>query len=84
MFVVNFGQKVLLFDCPFDVEGEDYRGHYQVYEIAPEVIADVRRDWTELPKAGVLLGEIEVAKVQFDETRRQKVNIECVGNLFLK
>lgn len=73
IFVVTAAGATYLFDCPFDDELDDYRDRYAVYRLSADVIPE-RGSWDGLPGRGVLLGEVPVAEVRFDPTRRQAMD----------
>jgi hypothetical protein len=82
IFLVEDGARTLLFDCKFDQERDDYGEAYKVY-LMPQLKEDeMAGSWQHLErKAKRFLGEISVSEVQFDPTRRRKVNLEILGKL---
>jgi hypothetical protein len=77
VFLTTHRERTLLFECPFLSDIEDYAEVYRVY-LMPELREDeIPKDWTTLaPRATRYLGEVPVAKVKFDPTRRQAVDAE--------
>jgi hypothetical protein len=75
MFFVRHQGQVLLFDCPFDEDTEDYPDDYRVY-VMPEIgELDLSASWMQLPlKALRTLGVVAVADVAFDSTRRSAID----------
>jgi len=76
IFLTMHGGRTFLFDCPFLADVEDDADFYKVY-LMPELREeDLPKDWTTLAaRATRYLGEIPVAKVRFDPTRRQAVDV---------
>jgi hypothetical protein len=81
-FLVAHDGQSILFDCPFDEDIEDYAETYQVY-LMPEIsVEELPKDWTTLPSRAIRrLGEVPVASVQFDPTKRRQINTEVFANL---
>src|SRR5262245_5883860 len=82
IFIARHRGQSYLFDCPFLDDVEDYAQSYKVY-LFPEVLDDqLPKDWTTLhTKAIRFLGEVPVAAVQFDPTRRQSVETGILDQL---
>jgi len=75
IFITSYNGRQYLFDCPFDDEQDDYPDSYRVYQLPALAEQDLQGSWEQLPaRAGSFLGVIPVAKVQFDPTRRERVN----------
>jgi len=73
IFVVDAGDARLVFDCPFDDELDDYRSAYRVYRLAPD--ADIPDgSWIGLTDGAELAGQISVAAVTLDPTRRVAID----------
>ena len=74
IFVARRNGAMLLFDCAFDETTEDYPDFYRVYLLPDLRDDDLAGSWDKLHlKARRSLGEILVASVRFDETRRRAV-----------
>ena len=77
MFIAGIGKLVLLFDCPFNQEKDEYEDTYKVYSMPVLDDSDLAGSWEGLPaRADSLLGELPVSEVEFDSTRRKAVNLE--------
>ena len=74
VFLVSHDGNHFLFDRQFDDELDDYPDDYTVY-LMPELPDDqLPADWTTLRERAVRrLGEIPIAQVQFDPTRRRQI-----------
>ena len=69
IFFVRKNGVLLLFDCEFNDQKEDYSDEYKVY-IMPELPAG--ESWKGIfERATEYLGNVPVDKVNFDETRRK-------------
>lgn len=70
--VVNALGRILLLDCEFDNEAEDFRERFEVYELPASayLTIDGMADWRGLSADGTKLGSIPVDAVEFDATKR--------------
>ena len=82
IFVTNYQGQFYLFDCPFDDELDDYPDSYLVYQLPSLTEAELAGSWTHLTeRANHLLGTVSVHEVQFDPTKRARVNTAIFGEL---
>jgi hypothetical protein len=73
VFIVEWRGKLLLFDCAFDDELDEYPDDYNVHEIAKDI--SIPRDWTDISAfATRVCGQIPVREVVFDKTNRRQMN----------
>ena len=81
-FFVRHNGASYLFDCPFDEALDDYAEAYQVY-LMPEIPEEeLPKDWTTLPARAIRrVGEIPVAKVQFDAMKRRQIDTSVLDGL---
>jgi hypothetical protein len=74
IFFVQRGGKLYLFDCQFDGDLEDYPESYRVFLMPALTPADYEGSWEDLwRRADAFLGEVPVAAVRFDPTRRAAI-----------
>ena len=76
IFILKWRKRLILFDCPFDENTEDFADHFLVYEL-PMALA--RRlappaSWIGLADHGKYLGRVPVKEVSFDRTRRGSID----------
>jgi hypothetical protein len=85
IFFVHHEGHLILFDCAFDNEREDYRGFYSVY-LMPELSADdFSGSWAGLGlRAARKLGEIPLTRVQFDPTKRRQIDVSVLDSLLAR
>lgn len=82
IFIATHDGKLYLFDCPFDDELDDYLDSYRVYQLPAISEDELQGSWERLPERAVsLLGEIPVAAVQFDTTKRNSINTALLDEL---
>ena len=82
IFLTHYKGQSFLFDCPFDEELEDDSDSYRVYTMPDLVDEDLPKDWTTLhQRATSFVGEIPVARVRFDPTRRREVELSVLEEL---
>jgi hypothetical protein len=82
IFLTRLIDQAILFDCPFDKDLEDFAESYRVYLMPNLTDVELPKDWTTLhKKATAFLGEIPVARVRFDSTRRLEVDLEVLQGL---
>jgi len=75
IFLARHQGQTYLFDCPFSEDLDDYPDVFKVYLIPDLTDVELPKDWTTLPKKAIrYLGEIPVAHVRFDPTRRQSID----------
>ncbi len=72
--VVEYEGALYLFESALDDALDDYSEVYQVYRL-PIVLRDQlntwdTRSWIDLALAGIHIGEVPVASVELDETKR--------------
>lgn len=76
IFLTVHGDRTFLFDCPFLDDREDFAEVYKVYLMPDLRGEDLPKDWTTLAaRATRYLGDVPLAKVRFDPTRRQAVDV---------
>jgi hypothetical protein len=74
IFLVRNSGRLYLFDCPFSEELDDYPEQFTVYLMPDIPDEETPADWTTLPgRATRVLGEVPVAAVRFDPTRRAAI-----------
>jgi hypothetical protein len=82
IFVTTLNGKLYLFDCPFDDELEDYSERYRVYQLPADLKRKLQGSWERLSeRAESLLGSVPVGKVQFDQTKRKRINTSVLEEL---
>lgn len=82
IFLTRYKGQTFLFDCPFDEQLEDDSDSYRVYAMPDLSDQDLPKDWTSLhEKARSYVGEIPVARVHFDPTRRREVELSILEEL---
>lgn len=83
IFLATKGDCLLLFDCRFNEEKEEYDDKYQVF-IMPELTDnELSGSWYQLSERAIKhLGEIPVDGVKFDETHRKFIDGEIVSKTF--
>lgn len=82
IFLVRFGGTLYLFDCPFSEALDDYPDVYSVFTLPDLPDDEIPDDWTTLPaRATRLVGEVPVAAIRFDPTRRQAIGAEVFDTL---
>ena len=81
MFVVEYGNRVYLFDCPFDDELDEYGGDYAIYVMPFDTPVPDSGSWEMLRHCGDLLGRVPTGAVTFDETRRRAIDSRVIDLL---
>lgn len=72
---VEYHDRLLLFDCPFDDELDDYPDAYTVYSLDPSSSDKLNEaSWECLPSLGKRMGTVSLTSLEFDESRRQAVS----------
>jgi hypothetical protein len=85
IFITAHDGKQYLFDCPFDDELDDYSDRYRVYQLPASLEAELEGSWERLAERAVsLLGAVPVADVQFDPTKRQRINTAVIEALLAR
>lgn len=73
--VVEWQGGLYLFDCPFDVDADQYPAVYDVVRLPEHVRANIDEiSWTDLARRGHLIGSVPTTAVEFDESRRRLMN----------
>src|SRR5260370_2210208 len=82
ILLTRYNGRTILFECSFDEQLDDYAESYRVYSMPDLTDEDLPKDWTTLQqKATAYLGEIPVARVRFDPTRRREVELSVLEEL---
>jgi hypothetical protein len=80
VFLADTGSEVFLFDCPFNVERDEYEDTYKIYHMPRLADDELQGSWETLSeKATALLGETLTSAVEFDATRRREVNLDLLN-----
>ena len=81
-FLVPYNGAWYLFACPFDDDLDDYAEAYQVYMMPEIPESELPKDWTTLPARAIRrVGEVPVASVQFDPTKRRQIDTAVFATL---
>lgn len=82
IFLTRYAGRTFLFDCAFDEALDDYPEVFKVF-LMPDLRDDeLPKDWTTLEaKAIRFLGEVPTDSVQFDQTRRQSIDMGVLEEL---
>jgi hypothetical protein len=85
IFLTHHQGRTFLFNCAFDEALDDYPDSYKVY-LLPDIPDDMLpKDWTTLPtQATQYLGEVPVAHVQFDTSKRQSIDTTVLEQLIAR
>jgi hypothetical protein len=84
IFFAEHAGRLYLFDCQFDEDTEDYPESYQVFLMPPLTDLDFAGSWADLWRKAVRkVGDVPVAAVRFDPTRRQAIGAEVFDLLGL-
>ncbi|MEK6409633.1 MAG: hypothetical protein AABN34_22140 [Acidobacteriota bacterium] len=85
IFITALDGQEYLFDCPFDDDLDDYSDHYRVYQLPAILESELEGSWELLPEqAERLLAAVPVAEVQFDSTKRQRINTTVIEALLAR
>lgn len=80
--VVEFRGTLYLFDSLFDPDIDDYESVYTVYRLSDGMRDEIDTiSWTDLGHRGARVGSVQVAKVKFDQTRRQAIDDDVFEEL---
>jgi len=81
-FLVRHDGELLLFNCPFSEELDDYPETYAVYVLPEMTREEIDRDWVGLPDQAIRnLGDVPISAVQFDPTRRKEIRSDIFDRL---
>jgi hypothetical protein len=82
IFLTRYRGTNYLFDCPFNEELEDDSDFYKVYVVPELKDEELSKDWTTLHRLATrYLGEVPVASVHFDASRRKCVDASIINEL---
>ena len=82
IFIATHDGTRYLFDCPFDDKLDDYSDRYRVYQLPAISEDELEGSWERFPERALsLLGEVPVAAVQFDTTKRNSINTALLDEL---
>lgn len=76
LFIIELNDgNLLLFDCKFNDETEDYDDVFQVYLIPPIGDEEMLGSWANLSmKAIRYVGEVGINELRFDDTKRKYID----------
>jgi hypothetical protein len=84
-FIVRYHGQTLLFDCPFDEALDDYHDDYRVFVLPPLRDEELPKDWTTLPARALgFLGQVPIARVMFDQSKRQSIDSAILDELIAR
>jgi len=73
--VVEWRDRLYLFDCLYDYDVDDYDSRFAVFLLPDELKERIDEiSWTDLDHLGIRVGSVAVSEVEFDETRRRSLN----------
>jgi hypothetical protein len=82
IFLILQRDQLLLFDCAFDEQLEDYPDSYTVYCMPNLTEEDLSGSWRPLPaKALSTLATVPIDDVVFDPTRRKAIQSNLIDRL---
>src|SRR5438270_8446037 len=82
VFLVELDGRLVLFDCAFEEETEDYSDHYRVYLMPPVSDRELDGSWAELPARAIRsLGTVPVGIIRFDATKRAFVEAPSIHTI---
>jgi hypothetical protein len=82
VFLVNWRDQTILFDCLFDESIEDYPDFYRVFIVPSFTAEELAGSWADLyEKAIKEIGVVPVQKVVFDPTRRKSIDATLLNEL---
>ena len=85
IFVTHYQGQLYLFDCPFADNLDDYPDSYRVYQLPALTEAELGGSWAHLPELAIsFLGIVSITEVQFDPTKRERVNTAIFGKLLAR
>jgi hypothetical protein len=85
IFITRYRGVTYLFDCPFDEEREDDSDSYKVYLLPDLRDEELPKDWTTLNTRAIrYLGEMPVARVGFDPSRRKSIDASIIDDLIAR
>jgi len=82
--LLNYREKTLLLQSPFDESIDEYPDVYSVYQV-PDAISQsaVGGDWVILDGAELcFIGKIPISTIAFDPTKRCTLDSSCLEGLF--
>ncbi len=81
-FLAERAGAAYFFDCPFDERIDDYPDHYRVYRLASRPAATTDSgSWAALASGASFIGEVPLAAIRFDPTRRAAIDDTIFGLL---
>jgi hypothetical protein len=82
IFLARYKGRTILFDRAFDEALDDYSQSYRVYSMPDLADQDLPQEWTTLTqKATGFLGEIPIAQIRFDPTKRREIETSVIEQL---
>jgi hypothetical protein len=78
ILVLSAGQRRFVLDCKFDEARDEYPDLYHVYQMGDDFVPPPGSWESIVNDAKEYLGTIAIAKVQFDDTRRQHVKSQSI------
>ena len=82
IFLVPYQGIWFLFECPLDEAVEDFRDSYRLYVIPQGSEEELAGSWDRLhEKATQYSGEVAVAQVHFDSSKRREIETKILDDL---
>lgn len=71
LIVVDTGDRRLLLDCSFDDALDEYPPDYKVFDLPVSSLESISgKDWSALSNQGTFVGQIPVADITLDDSKR--------------
>ena len=82
VFVTKHGDQTLLFDCPLDIEKDDWPDHYIVYLMPELESSELAGSWIGIEQRAIrILGMVRLLQSSFDPSIRQFIDLEVLTQL---
>jgi hypothetical protein len=80
IFLVTYRKTLLLFDCRFNEETEDYEDEFQIFSMPRLDDEELKGSWRQLSDRAIkFIGRVLVENIKFDESKRK-----FIDDVFLK
>jgi hypothetical protein len=80
--MVGDGNRDYFLASLFDEAKDEYRDHYDIYEMPELSEAEKRDSWKGIElKAKQYLGRVSVSSIRFDATKRKQIDLQFLKNL---
>ena len=82
VFIVNYNEKLFLFESEFLDKADDYSNQYKIYLLPKLTQDELNGSWVDMNRKAICnLDSVHVNSVEFDSTLRKDIDTKIIDNI---